>query len=63
MNTTDIDALAEIRMRLIYGDIDLDKAKILANPHIDAINEKSREIAKRLNVKPRLVGYKNFIYV
>jgi hypothetical protein len=43
------------------GAIDYDRAKKMAQPHIDAINEKSREIAKKHGVKPRLVGFHNFV--
>ena len=43
------------------GAIDFEKAKEMAKPHIDAINNKSKEIAKKHGVKPRLVGFHNFV--
>ena len=43
------------------GAIDYDKAKEMAKPYINAINEKSKEIAKKHGVKPRLVGFHNFV--
>jgi len=61
MNTTHIQELRNIDLWLKMGAIDYDKAKKMAQPHIDAINEKSREIAKKYGVKPRLVGFHNFI--
>jgi len=61
MNTTHIQELANIDMWLKMGAIDFDKAKEMAKPHIDAINKKSKEIAKKHGVKPRLVGFHNFV--
>jgi hypothetical protein len=61
MNNKHIQELANIDLWLKLGVIDFDKAKNMAQPHIDAINEKSREIAKRHNAKPRLVGFHNFV--
>ena len=61
MNQTHIQELANIDLWVKIGAIDFDKAKEMAKPHIDAINEKSKEIAKKHNVKPRLVGFHNFV--
>lgn len=61
MNLTHIQELRNIDLWLKIGAIDFDKAKEMAKPHIDAINEKSREIAKKHGVKPRLVGFHNFV--
>jgi len=61
MNTTHINELRNIDYWVKIGAIDFDKAKKMAKPHIDAINEKSREIAKRHGAKPRLVGFHNFV--
>ena len=61
MNTTHIQELANIDLWLKMGAIDFDKAKKMAKPHIDAINKKSREVAKKHGVKPRLVGFHNFV--
>jgi hypothetical protein len=44
------------------GAIDYDKAKKMAQPHIDAINEKAAEIAKKHGVKARKVYFHNFVY-
>jgi hypothetical protein len=56
-----INELQNIDYWLKTGAIDYDKAKKMAQPHIAAINEKSREIAKKHGVKPRLVGFHNFV--
>jgi len=61
MNTKHIDELRNIDLWVKMGAIDYEKAKELAKPHIDAINEKSREIAKKHGVKPKLVGFHNFV--
>lgn len=61
MDSTHIQELANIDLWVKMGAIDFDKAKEMAKPHINAINEKSREIAKKFNVKPRLVGFHNFV--
>ena len=61
MNHTHIQELANIDLWLKIGAVDYDKAKKMAQPHIDAINTKSREIAKKHGVKPRFVGFHNFV--
>lgn len=61
MNTTHINELRNIDYWLKIGAIDFDKAKEMAKPHIEAINYKSIEIAKKHSVKPRLVGFHNFV--
>jgi polyhydroxyalkanoate synthesis regulator phasin len=61
MNTVHINELRNIDYWVKTGAIDFDKAKKLAQPHIDAINKKSKEIAKKHGVKPRLVGFHNFV--
>ena len=61
MDQSPIQELTNIDMWLKLGAIDYDKAKEMAQPHIDAINEKSKEIAKKHGVKPRLVGFHNFV--
>jgi polyhydroxyalkanoate synthesis regulator phasin len=62
MNMTHIQELRNIDLWVKMGAIDFDKAKKMAQPHIDAINEKSREIAKKHGIKPRLVGFHNFVH-
>jgi len=61
MNMTHINELRNIDYWVKIGAIDFDKAKEMAKPHIDAINKKSREIAKKHGMKPRLVGFHNFV--
>jgi hypothetical protein len=46
MNTTHIQELRNIDLWVKIGAIDFDRAKKMAQSHIDAINEKSVEIAK-----------------
>lgn len=61
MDNTPIQELANIDLWVKIGAIDYDNAKKMAQPHIDAINEKSREIAKKHGIKPRLVAFHNFV--
>jgi len=61
MNQKPIQELANIDLWVKMGAIDFDTAKEMAKPHIDAINEKSKEIAKKHGVKPRLVRFHNFV--
>ena len=61
MDLSPVQELANIDLWLKLGAIDYDKAKEMAQPYIDAINEKSKEIAKKHGVKPRLVGFHNFV--
>ena len=61
MDQSPVQELANIDMWLKLGAIDYDKAKEMAQPHIDAINEKAKEIAKKYGVKPRLVGFHSFM--
>jgi len=61
MDITHIQELRNIDLWLKIGAIDYDKAKEMAKLHIIAINEKSKEIAKKHGVKPRLVSFHNFV--
>ena len=61
MNNTHIQELANIDMWVKLGAITFDTAKEMAKPHIDAINAMSIYIAKKHGLKPRLVGFHNFV--
>lgn len=49
------------KILLWNGEIDLKEAKNKVKPYIDMVNEKSRELAKRYNQKPRLVSITSFL--
>jgi hypothetical protein len=53
--------LDNIKMWLMTSAISYDKAKELAEPHIAAMNVKSKEIAKRHGVKPHLITFYAFM--
>ncbi len=53
--------LHNIKMWMYQGAIAYDKAKEMAEPHIAALNEKAREIAKKHGVKPRQVTFAAFM--
>lgn len=50
-----------IKLWLYSGAISYDQAKRMAKPHLDAMNEKSKEIAKRCGVKPKLITFTAFM--
>lgn len=50
-----------IKLRLLSNDISHGEAKELAKPFIDEINEKSKEIAKKYNKKPKLISFAGFM--
>lgn len=49
------------RAKLLYGVIDYKTAKEMTEPYIEAVNAKSKEIAKKYNVRPKLVSVKVFL--
>ena len=61
MNHTHIQELRNIDYWLKIGAISFDRAKEMAQPHIDAINKASWRIARKHGVKPRYVSFHNFI--
>jgi hypothetical protein len=61
MDTTHVEELRNIDLWVKLGAIDYDKAKKMAQPHIDAINRKSVEIAKKHGVKARKTSFRDFV--
>jgi polyhydroxyalkanoate synthesis regulator phasin len=61
MTTEHVDELRNIDMWVKIGAIDFDRAKKMAQPHIDAINEKAAEIPKKHGVKARKVYFHSFV--
>jgi polyhydroxyalkanoate synthesis regulator phasin len=57
-----IQELRNIDLWIHMGAIDYDRAKKMAQPHIEAINEKSVEIAKKHGVRARKVYFHNFVH-
>ena len=51
------EKIQDIRRRLLRGAIDYEQARDEAQPIIDAINEKSAEIAKRHNMKAKKMTF------
>jgi ribosomal protein S11 len=62
MNMTHINELRNIDLWVKTGAIDFDKAKKMAQPHIDAINVKSAEIAKKHGIRAGKVYFHNFVH-
>jgi Asp-tRNA(Asn)/Glu-tRNA(Gln) amidotransferase B subunit len=55
------EEMKNIKMWLATGAISYDKAKEMAAPHLAAMNEKAREIAKKHGLKPRLIAFATFM--
>jgi hypothetical protein len=55
------EALRNIQMWMGMGAITYDKAKEMAAPYIEAINEKAKEIGKKYGLKPRLITFASFM--
>jgi hypothetical protein len=52
-----IEELDLIKLRLYSKEINYKQAKFLAKPYVDIINNKAKEIAKKYNMKPKLVSF------
>lgn len=53
--------LDNIKMWLYSGAVTYAQAQKLAKPHIDAMNEKSKEIAKKCGVKPKYFNFTSYM--
>lgn len=50
------EKVAEIKRQYMFGEITREEAIESINPIIEEINSKAKEIAKKHNMKPRLVN-------
>jgi ribosomal protein S11 len=55
------EEMNNIKMWLMTGAITYDKAKEMAAPHLEAMNKKAQEIAKKYGLKPRLITFSAFM--
>jgi abortive infection bacteriophage resistance protein len=55
------EEMQNIKMWLITGAITYDKAKEMAAPHLEAMNQKAQEIAKKYGIKPRVITFAAFM--
>lgn len=55
------EEMMTIRMWLHLGAITYDRAKELAKPHLDAMNARSREIAKKCGARYRPMSFSSFM--
>ena len=55
------EEMKTIRMWLRSGAITYEHAQKLAKPHLDAMNERSREIAKKCGAKYRAISFSSFM--
>ena len=60
MNANTIE-LQNIKAWLCQGAITYDKAKEMAKPHIEALNERAKEIAVKRGIRPRKVTFAAFM--
>ena len=49
------------RALYLYGEITRKQAQVEIKPYIDACNEKSKELAKKYNQKPKLISFAAFV--
>lgn len=56
-----LNQLNEIKFKLHIGIISYDEAKKRAEPLLKIMNDKSIEIAKRLNTKPKKITFSSFM--
>ena len=55
------EEMNNIKMWLMTGAITYDKAKEMAAPHLAAMNEKAKEVAKKYGIKPRKITFAGFM--
>jgi hypothetical protein len=53
--------LRTIKMWMLTGAISYERAKEMAKPHLDALNEKARLIGKKYGIKPKLITFASFM--
>jgi hypothetical protein len=53
--------LNTIKMWLCQGAITYDRAKEMAGPHLTALNNRARELAKKHGVNPRKITFAAFM--
>lgn len=49
------------KFKLMHGEISYEEALEQVKPYIDAVNEKSKEIAKKYGMRPKLVNAKGYL--
>ena len=49
------------KVKLLYGEISYEEARLMVKPYVDLFNEKSKEIAKKYNVRPKMTSVSNFL--
>lgn len=49
------------KFELMHGEITYKEALEMVKPYIDAVNAKSKEIAKKYGMRPKLVNVKSFL--
>lgn len=62
MNKEYAEMLANIDLWVKVGAIDYDRAKAMAKPHIDKLNARAAEIAKRHGLKPYRFEFHHFVH-
>lgn len=49
------------KVKLLYGEIEYEEAVEMVKPYINAVNEKSKSVAKKYNQRPRFVSVKGYL--
>lgn len=51
------EQIADIKRRMSSGELSYEEAKAEAQPVIDRINAKAKELAKKYNKRPKLMNF------
>ena len=57
----EVAKLQEIKVLLKTGQITYDEAKDMAEPYIEEINDKIKDISKKLKMSPKLISFSSFM--
>ena len=49
------------KVKLLYGEIEYEEAVEMVKPYINAVNGKSKSVAKKYNQRPRFVSVKGYL--
>lgn len=51
----------EAKKNFMIGMLNRDEAKKLIDPYLAAVNKRSKELAKKFNMRPKLVSFTGFM--
>lgn len=51
----------EAKNKFMVGELSRDEAKKFVEPYLEAVNARSKELAKKFNMRPKLVSFSGFM--